>query len=103
MITYIRAQTQAWSWGIGLFIVSNDGNKPVRVKEIVMEAVDPDAHISCEPSFTIEKNVAQVLMDDLWNCGVRPTDGAGTAGSMRATEKHLDDMRKIAFHKLEIK
>jgi len=42
---------------------------------------------------------AQELMDDLWRCGIRPTDGAGTAGSMAATERHLEDMRKLVFEK----
>lgn len=56
------------------------------------------------PSFMdITKNQAQVLMDDLWDCGIRPTEGAGSAGAMTATQKHLDDMRKLTFHLMEIK
>ena len=45
---------------------------------------------------------AQVLMDDLWDCGIRPTEGSGSAGSLAATERHLEDMRKITFVKLKI-
>ena len=40
---------------------------------------------------------AQVLMDDLWRAGTRPTEGAGSAGALAATERHLEDMRKLAF------
>jgi hypothetical protein len=39
----------------------------------------------------------------LWNCGLRPTEGSGSAGSLAATQRHLDDMRTVAFHKLGIK
>ena len=43
---------------------------------------------------------AQQFMDSLWQTGLRPTDR--TYGSIEATGKHLEDMRKIAFHKLGI-
>ena len=59
-----------------------------------------------EPSpiaLTLTPTLAQKLMDDLWDCGVRPSEGSGSSGSLRATEKHLQDMRKIAFDRLKIK
>jgi len=39
-------------------------------------------------------------MDSLWDCGLRPSEGTGSAGALSATQKHLDDMRKIVFKKL---
>lgn len=45
---------------------------------------------------------AQVLMDDLWAAGLRPTEGSGSAGSLKATENHLNDMRKIVAKQLDI-
>jgi hypothetical protein len=42
---------------------------------------------------------AQQLMDALWNIGVRPTEGNGSAGSLAATIRHLEDMRSIVFSK----
>lgn len=44
---------------------------------------------------------AQVLMDDLWACGVRPTEGAGSAGAMRRAEAHITDLQKVAFTLLD--
>ena len=38
-----------------------------------------------------------MLMDDLWQCGLRPSEGTGSAGALAATQKHLDDMRKLVF------
>ena len=49
---------------------------------------------------TLMNHEAQVLMDSLWECGLRPSQGAGSAGAMDATQKHLEDMRLIAFRGL---
>jgi len=96
--SFIRAQSAPWRSGIELYIGSAD--KKTRVREIVLEKTD-DSWVS-EPSFTLQPEQAQVMMDDLWNCGIRPTEGAGTAGAIRATERHLDDMRRIAFSQLNL-
>lgn len=54
------------------------------------------------PAMTLEPALAQQLMDELWLCGIRPTEGAGSAGSLAATERHLADMRRIALEALEM-
>ncbi len=41
---------------------------------------------------------AQELMDRLWAAGLRPTEGKGSAGALAATERHLEDMRRLVFH-----
>lgn len=69
------------------------------------ECMDPSAPRQDSPpmmSIHPEKAdaVLQSLMDELWNIGVRPKD-VGTAGHLAATTKHLEDMRAIAFSKLE--
>lgn len=55
-----------------------------------------------EPTFRIKTTAAQILMDDLWNSGIRPTEGTGSAGSLAATERHLADFRKLVEHHLKI-
>ena len=55
-----------------------------------------------ESCFSLERNEAQKLMDQLWVCGLRPTEGTGSAGSLKATENHLSDMRKIVFKYVEL-
>jgi hypothetical protein len=55
-----------------------------------------------EPFLIIGIQEAQGLMDELWSCGLRPSEGSGSAGALKKTENHLSDMRKIAFHKLGI-
>ena len=54
-----------------------------------------------DPVVSLDATAAQSLMDSLWHCGIRPTEGTGSAGSLKATQDHLKDMQKIAFHFLE--
>ena len=37
---------------------------------------------------------AQELMDSLWQCGLRPVQGSGSAGSLAATEAHLATVKE---------
>ncbi len=62
-----------------------------------------DEHTTIPSFITINKNQAQLLMDDLWDCGLRPSEGSGSAGAMKAVQNHLADVKKILFHKLGIK
>lgn len=46
-----------------------------------------------EPTFNLTLTEAQRLMDELWMCGLRPSEGTGSAGALAATERHLQDSR----------
>ena len=48
-------------------------------------------------SLAMNATEAQVLMDSLWDSGIRPTDGSGSAGAMSATQNHLKDMQRLVF------
>lgn len=54
------------------------------------------------PLLSLQPDEAQKLMDSLWGCGVRPRANT-SAGQLEQCEKHLADLRVIAFHKLGIK
>ena len=92
----LRAQSAPWSSGVQIALI--DGEKhAVRIEyEKYEDGMETPSFIS------LGRTEAQVLMDDLWASGYRPTEGAGSAGSLRATEKHLADMRKIAFKQLDM-
>ena len=67
--------------------------EPIVMKErteVNMSSVDA-------PVTTLSPTAAQQLIDDLWDCGLRPSEGTGSAGAMAATQKHLEDMRKLVF------
>ena len=55
---------------------------------------------SIEPFLKLSAHDAQRLIDDLWDCGLRPSEGSGSAGALLATQRHLDDMRHIVMKKL---
>lgn len=63
----------------------------------MMQREGNSLHLPIEPFAELDTTAAQRLMDELWSCGIRPTEGRGSAGSLAATERHLDDMRRIAF------
>lgn len=54
------------------------------------------------PAVSLEPQAAQKLIDDLWDCGLRPSEGTGSAGQLAAVQKHLEDFRTIVFKKLGI-
>jgi hypothetical protein len=71
--------------------------EPLVFKEkVIGMPVDPDSIIN------LSDEEAKNLMDELWQTGVRPSSGEGNAGQLGATEKHLNDMRKIVSSKLEV-
>ena len=57
----------------------------------------------CEPVVTLNEDQSQHLIDALWDCGLRPSEGSGTAGALAATERNLNDMRKVAFNALKMR
>ena len=62
----------------------------------------PDQTSYIEPAIRLDDTAAQMLMDQLWKCGLRPSEGSGSAGALAATQKHLEDMRQITFNMLDI-
>lgn len=62
-----------------------------------LELVEEDEFIYTEPTARLRQNEAQELMDSLWQCGLRPSEGSGSAGALAATQKHLEDMRTLVF------
>lgn len=55
-----------------------------------------------EPLLRLQRDDAQRLMDELWNVGLRPSEGSGSAGQLAAVQNHLEDMRTIAMSQLGI-
>ena len=93
----LRAQSAPWNSGVQIVISDQDGFPAVKIEYGTL-----DDGVEQPVPLSIGRTEAQVLMDDLWHCGYRPTEGTGSAGSLMATEKHLADMRKIAFKQLDM-
>ena len=50
-----------------------------------------------EPCMNLSMEQGQRLIDQLWECGLRPTEGTGSAGQKAAMESHINDLQKIVF------
>lgn len=102
----IRAQSAHWYRGVEILMRGSIFGQPPRRFSTNLqfeEANDEAGYLRVEPTARLSRDDAQTLMDDLWMCGLRPTEGMGSAGSLKATERHLEDMRKIAFSKLNLR
>ena len=95
------ARREEWNSGISLYARKiTEGMGVVMARPLELSQYDQGS--IAEPFAMIGIQEAQQLIDELWQCGLRPSEGTGSAGSLKATETHLDDMRKIVFKKLNI-
>jgi len=94
----LRANAAPWRRCVELQLtaISPTGELGVALPEnIILTTADPGQYLPA--SLQLTNDQAQTLMDDLWRAGLRPTEGTGSAGALKAVENHLADMRKIAF------
>ena len=91
----MMARREQWNGGISIYMRQQTvGVGSVIPKPIEWEKYDPGYGTS--PFLMLGIQQAQQLMDELWQCGLRPTEGTGSAGSLAATERHLNDMQAVA-------
>jgi hypothetical protein len=86
--------------GVRIYLEQETGNDTVARAGPVRLAVFPASYaetVQVDPLMEVDLTSAQQLMDELWHCGLRPSEGTGSAGSLAATERHLADMRTVAF------
>jgi hypothetical protein len=110
----LRAQAAPWNRGVELLILAGrktavfrgteepvsypDGSGDVQPAEgSSLAFIEYPAGAKRQPSLELTMQAAQTLMDDLWQAGLRPTEGTGSAGSLAATERHLKDMQRLVF------
>lgn len=86
---------------------SPTGQKGI-VTNLTMFAVAPGGALPANPGRIMAPEVGdqrqflQAMLEAAWEVGMRPAGYSDVAGSMRAGEAHLQDMRAIAFAKLEV-
>lgn len=96
----IRAtRNPAWL-GDGVEIRILNKERGEYVKSVELAKLQEGSEIP--PAACLTLHQAQVLIDQLWECGLRPTEGTGSAGALAAIERHLADMKRVAFHALKI-
>ena len=98
----IMARREDWQDGVSLYLRKKIEGVSVSVAQ-PLELKEHERNMPIDPFLILQIQEAQLLMDELWQCGLRPSEGTGSAGSLRATEKHLSDMRLIVMNQLDIK
>ncbi len=95
----MKARAQKGNWGADVEIVLADKREKgyAYVTDLIITYDENNHGRVIDPTFKLSYEDAQQLMDDLWQCGLRPSEGTGSAGALAATQEHLDDMRKLVF------
>lgn len=63
---------------------------------LTMKIIDPSEVVPSDlPLFSFDPTTAQRLMNELWNLGIRPSEGHGSTGQLAATEKHLNHLERL--------
>ena len=95
MKTNVYVSRNAYRNKLDVFIDRRD-SQSIYVAKPVEFVLHEDGYES-SPLMQIDNDTAQQFMDQLWTCGIRPSEGTGSAGQLAATERHLSDMKAIAF------
>ena len=93
----IRCQREPWKDGVELAVFERHPTGRTMVAERLTLREIVEGGIVGEPTMRLRNEEAQMLIDELWRCGLRPSEGSGSAGSLAATERHLKDMQFIAM------
>lgn len=96
-----RATSAPWWDGVEFLLSDHRGMGVIGYAHPIEFEVNEEKYSAriIDPTFRLSMDEAQTLMNDLWNCGLRPSEGTGSAGALAATQKHLEDMRTLVFKK----
>jgi hypothetical protein len=88
-------------WGGIECLLTEDEGRRVGQHVVMCELTPEDERRHFEPTFAMSIQAAQMLMNDLWTCGIRPSNGQGSTGQLDAVQSHLEDMRRLVFTKTD--
>ncbi len=93
----ILVQNQPFDRSIALLIFEVDdfGKRRTIGTKVMMKQCKPPCGIAIAPTLKIGEEAGQLLMDGLWDCGIRPSEGTGSAGAMAAAQANLTDLRYV--------
>lgn len=64
-----------------------------------IDKVEPGAYV--EPALKLDEQQVQLLMDELWAAGYRPTRAEPVKVESEAKQAHIDDLRKLVHGSVE--
>jgi hypothetical protein len=98
----VYCQRDAWFRGVRFWLKQTNWSPDRITRALALpltfkEQTPEDESVMQPEAFRLGDEQAQAFMDELWRVGFRPTEGSGSAGSLAATERHLNDMRALVF------
>lgn len=93
---WVQRNMQCACYDLGIFIRNRIDRTIAFARDITFEKFEPAKGIGAAEAMRLSYDEAQAMCDALWNAGLRPTQGHGSAGQLAATEKHLEDMRTLS-------
>lgn len=96
------AKREPWGNRVSFAIFERKNDRLYVADPIVVR--ERDANEIIQPCFSIDsmdEPSLRGLMDELWSCGIRPTDYTSN-DKASAMSRHLEDMRAITFSRLQI-
>lgn len=91
----IRLFSVPWKRGWDLFLTEATRDGAMYLAAPPQMSTVSDGELLVNPTMQVSDATVQELMDELWRQGVRPRNGAGSAGQLLALENHLDDIRAL--------
>lgn len=92
--------------GIKLYIRQrgrNDGPSTAYVTHLELKEFALASEIpNDEAPIRLDQESAQMLMNDLWNAGIRPSDACDKSDVINAKNQHIEDLRKALAAFIEV-
>lgn len=104
-LKFYARRSSPWGDAVDLFAFARHDDS-VRITAMPVTFFSEDnskVGTEAQPFMSVDRDSAQRLMDELWNVGLRPSEGSGSAGSLAATERHLADLRAIVQKTMDVK
>ena len=99
--TLIHAERVNFGQFVHLHMAVKNGELMAAADPCTFTNIEEGSHYG-DPMIRLEPDQAQMLADELWRIGFRPTQGKQSEGAGEAIGRHLQDMRTIAFSKLNV-
>lgn len=92
----IYAQKSLRRRGVELYLGETRGNRDYAILPVALQERTVEPGEMHEPALTIPMEAAQDLMQQLWDQGFRPNNGAGSSAEADALKNHIKFAEQVA-------
>jgi len=96
-INFANALIEPWSNNVNIFLAVKSANSIAVASGVVFTQYQEGQAVTTPDSLKLTPQAAQVLMDALWRCDIRPSTTNKDQQTFQALRDHLQDMRRLVF------